>query len=772
MSYLAIAAISTAVQIAEHYVRTRAAVESDLAIFSRSFAGPLGSALWSLDDDGIWSATRGLMNLPWVTGVEVLDHRQAHAFAAIGLVAGRNGGIRQLDSNGQEIPDNSGFHCCLISYRHEVVFQHEVGTTVVGYLVLYSTPLKIIDHISTAVALILFFSLVKLVALWFIFRFVFNRLLTRPLHRLADAMAAIRLDSPEATLRLSDDRGDSAEFDQLERAFNRLVDRLREEIAGHRLLRGRLEQQVAGRTAELGAAKDSAERAQQAAEQADHAKSRFLAVMSHELRTPMTGVLGLIDLLATEPLTQGQRETLAVMRSSASTLMAILNDILDYSRIDAGYLELSEEDFDLPGTVRRVVALYTPQASKKHLALHLEIAPGTCRWVKGDENRLSQILFNLISNAIKFTDAGSVTVRLESDAEGFDGIVLRCSVIDTGVGIPAEKMDHLFQPFAQLDDSRSRRVGGTGLGLVICRRLVGAMGGTIEVRSTPGVGTSFICRLRMRRGSPVERPPLAMAPQTLRPARILLAEDVDVNSRLVVEMLKRDGHVVEAVNDGAAALAAVRERRFDLVLMDLHMPGMDGLTATTCIRALGPPLGGVPVFALTADVLAQEKEEIAHAGFSGFLTKPIQWAALRQVIARAVGDSVTGVPLALPSPPDPTPILDTGHLDELRTSLGPEAFRGLMREFLNAIGTLTGRILAGLAAADPRSARQASHSLKGMAANFGAYRLTTAAAELQTACDLGLPDQGQVFALTEAAAATEAAIQRVLAPSPDHRPPA
>ena len=364
-----------------------------------------------------------------------------------------------------------------------------------------------------------------------------------------------------------------------------------------------------------------------AAEASSHAKSDLLAIVSHEIRTPLNGVLGMSELLAQTALSPEQEDYLATIRQCGESLSSLLNDILDYTKIEAGRLELEVGDLDLRRLAEGAVTIVRQPAAAKGVALTIELSDQVPRWVRGDAARLRQILVNLLSNAVKFTATGEIVLAVACRPEGG----LRFSVSDTGIGIPAEVLPNLFKPFSQADFSVTRRYGGTGLGLAICRRLVEAMGGSIGVDSRPGSGSVFWFILDLpegRAGAPAPR-----LPGPGRPLGVLLAEDNPVNQRLAKAMLERGGHSVTIAEDGAAALARLAERRFDLVLMDIHMPGMDGFEATRRIRAsTDPEIAGIPVIALTADALTEEARHWREAGMTGFIAKPFTMGKLEEAL--------------------------------------------------------------------------------------------------------------------------------------------
>jgi signal transduction histidine kinase len=383
--------------------------------------------------------------------------------------------------------------------------------------------------------------------------------------------------------------------------------------------------------------------AQVQAEAASHAKSQFLAVMSHELRTPMTGVIGMIDVLRKTALDARQTEYLEVMRQSADTLLAVLNDILDFSKIEAGQLEIETVAFDLDAVIDGVVRLFAPRAAEKGLALGCSWPADAPRRVHGDPVRLRQVLANLVGNAVKFTAHGRIDVRLAHWQVDEDRVRLRLEVADTGPGIDEAVRPRLFQMFSQGDSSTNRRFGGTGLGLAICRRLIEAMGGAIGVDAPPAGGAAFWFEIALavapaapaRDGAPQRAEP-ASDPRPPRAARVLVAEDVPTNRRLVEAILAHLGHEVAFVENGRDAVDAVRRERFDIVLMDMQMPEMDGIEATRAIRALAGPAAATPILALTADVVPEQRRRFEAAGIDGVLLKPIQWGELQKAITAAL----------------------------------------------------------------------------------------------------------------------------------------
>ncbi len=384
-------------------------------------------------------------------------------------------------------------------------------------------------------------------------------------------------------------------------------------------------------------------RARDEAEAGNRAKSEFLANMSHEIRTPMAGVLGMIDLALSTEITPQQKEYLETARESADSLLLLLNEILDLSKIEAQRLELAPMAFSIRESVEGAVRLFAVRAQEKDLALTSTVAADVPDMLVGDPLRIRQILLNLVGNAIKFTDAGSVAVRVMAQSRTGSTILLRVEVTDTGIGIPADKHELVFDRFRQADGSMSRRFVGSGLGLTISEHLVSLMGGGMGLRSQEGRGSTFFFTLPLElanvseaRAYPgSERPatPSASQPAVVHGLRVLLAEDNAVNQKLAALLLKREGHSVTVVADGNAAVRAVALASFDVVFMDLQMPEMDGFEATAAIRAAEKDTGRhLRIVALTAHAMKEDRDKCLKAGMDDYLTKPIDPARLRNAL--------------------------------------------------------------------------------------------------------------------------------------------
>ncbi len=427
--------------------------------------------------------------------------------------------------------------------------------------------------------------------------------------------------------------------------------------------RNRLENAVTERTRELSLEKQRVlaekarveeqhreiERLLQEAQQASRSKSEFLANVSHEIRTPMNGIIGMTDMVLASHVTPEQRDYLETAQLSAKSLLTVLNDVLDFSKIEAGRLELNPIEFALRQHVEETARVLSVAADAKKLKLDVSFAEAVPDRVVGDPDRLRQVLLNLIGNALKFTAAGGVTIRIEIDSEAENAVTLRFAVRDTGIGIPADKQDLIFEAFRQADGSTTRKYGGTGLGLAICVRLVNMMGGTIGVDSEPGKGSTFhftasfgVSRLAGD-AQPTDSLSLrnmltvvgtgASGSEPRAPLRVLVAEDNPINQRLAMRLLEKRGHSVALAATGREALQWTERERFDLILMDVQMPDMDGLEATVIIRQREKEHGGyTPIVALTAHTMTGDRERCLEVGMDNYINKPIDAVKFLEVV--------------------------------------------------------------------------------------------------------------------------------------------
>jgi hypothetical protein len=512
-------------------------------------------------------------------------------------------------------------------------------------------------------------------------------------------------------------------------------------------------------TTELWQARNELETSKQLAEQASQAKSEFLAVMSHEVRTPLNAIIGVNRLLADTPLSDAQQEMLNNSQHAARSLLHLLEDILDFSRLESRRLELEQEPFDLHALLRRNAGLYRYMADKKGLMMTLTIDEALPHAYLGAAARISQVVSNLLNNAIKYTLQGAISlsaVRLPDDPAHPDLVGICLLIRDTGIGIPPDKQESIFEMFTQLDSSRSRSFEGVGLGLTICKQLVEMMGGSISVVSLPGIGSTFSVRLFLPQSSltipdecATEEIITCPLPSRHYALTVLLADDNEINRRIQSALLERLGFQVTTVADGSELVRAASRSRYDLILTDISMPVMDGVTATRAIRALAEQeLSNVPIIALTAHAVKGDRERFMAAGLDGYLTKPLNLQDLVGLVDSLFPEAASQPAASVthhdsdesgPDPAIPEDVLNIAYLRNNYLNLGcHELLREVTTAFCKA-GPNHLTVLHRLVAANNHAEiAQEAHTLKGLSGSVGARQVHAIAAELNDTARQGI----------------------------------
>jgi two-component system sensor histidine kinase TorS len=725
---VALALISTATQVYFDYKDEKASLQERLNFIASSNVKGLEKSLWNLDREQVQVQLQGILNFPDVVAVTLHSNDWDDVM--------RLGQTERIEESRFRADQFALVYQPLRSQQNQ-----SLGTLTVYHdqkainLRLIGSAMEIF---ASQTFLILFNGVVLLI--------IVHLKVTRYLESMASYTRQISSGDLSTPLTLDQKRPQTSpdEIDEVVNAINEmreaiLEDNRRRDQAEQELLfnRDQLQEQVHRRTKSL-------QNAKEAAETASHAKSQFLATMSHEIRTPLNGILGTLELLLKSRIADQERDKLAAIYSASEALLEILNGLLDYARLEEGAFAPEIKEFSLRKVVNATSLLFAAQAQEQNVALEVSIAPEVIDTCYASVGALQQVLANLISNAIKFTEEGSVHVRvtqtdgraLESAKLSGSGQFLKFEVNDTGIGIPEDYRAHLFERFSQADPSITRRFGGTGLGLAITRKLVLAMGGVIDVESCEGQGSCFYFEIPMPSADGKDKEessqPIPDMPKALN---VLLVEDMPVNQQVAIDLLSSDGHKVTLARNGQEALSKATHKRYDLILLDVHLPGMSGVEVCRRIRRMTSANQDTPIIALTASVQPHDIQNYLEAGMSGVVPKPLKMSILYRAIQHTLGEggedktAFSAEAAESHEPKDQhqqkeSPLLNASLFEAHLTALGEYRLSGLVASFRSSCDEILPLLCQSVRDGDSYEVSEQAHRLAGDADALGAANVS------------------------------------------------
>ncbi|MBY4678764.1 ATP-binding protein [Marinobacterium arenosum] len=717
--------LSTALQLTLDYRRELRAVDQQVALIRNSYLASLAKSLWDLDQAQIELQLKGILTLPDLVYLELSDTSSDNDAPTPSGERPTPG--HQVQQHGFELIHTNASQQQRTLGRLDVTFDLQAI-----HSRLWQTGLSILLNQTLLVMLIVLVILV-----------IFQRQITRHLESMAEysrRIGAGELDQPLTLNRRKPTRDD--ELDQLAAALNEMRQAIQQDIQRRdqeqqalRYNRDQLQQMVERRT-------ESLQRAKEAAEEANNAKSQFLSTMSHEIRTPMNGMLGMIQLLENSTLTGSQREQVRVLHDATESLLETFDHVLQYGQLVEGGHSASESRFSVNDLLSDLVTLMKPGADKKGLRLKLASDIDNQQSYFGAAGSLRQILTNLLANAIKFTDRGAVQLRcrqLVAPSLPAEQAMLRFEIQDSGIGIAPELQAHIFDRFTQADESITRRFGGTGLGLAICKELAVELGGSIGLHSEPGKGSLFWLEIPLRVAQQAHAPYGEQAdtqPQVqIPPLEILLVEDVEINQQVVLGLLQQHRHRVTLASDGYQALQLCGRHRFDLILMDMHLPGLGGLEVSQrIIQDRQNPNRQTPIVALTASVGPDDIRSYLDAGLHNVVAKPVRKAQLLQALA-GIPQAPAAEQAIMTDKATDTPLLDNAVIEVHRQVLGEQKLTELMRSFCTVHAELWPALQRSLAAGDRYDCGQLAHKLAGACDTMGFTRASLVLRALEAAME-------------------------------------